>query len=261
MFERIWIAGDIHGSDLPIYNFYHRNKDTFTFSENTDCIILLGDVGANYYLDYRDKNFKKKLSKYPFTYFCIRGNHEARAQSCALKNADHWNLELFFEGAVWVEEQYPNIKYAIDYPFIYYILGYRTLVIPGAYSVDKQHRLKNGWSWFKDEQLTQDEMNIGRELIETDPNFDLVLSHTCPIYYEPTHLFLPMIDQSTVDKTMERYLGEIEFKIKYKRWLWAHFHSFLKYPVTEDGSLRIMLSAGKEAINLEDLMNNNIKKY
>ena len=254
MFERIWVMSDIHGSYLPIENFWRRNKDTINFSENTDCIILLGDVGTNYYLDHRDKNFKKKLSQYPFTYFCIRGNHEARAMSCALKNIDHWNLESFFEGVAWVEEEYPNIKYAIDYPFVYYILGNRTLIIPGAYSVDKQYRLEKGWSWFKDEQLTQDEMNIGRELVEINSSFDLVLSHTCPVCYEPTQFFLPIIDQSTVDKTMERYLGEIEYKITYKAWLWGHFHHFLRYPISKDGSFRIMLSAGEEALNLEETL-------
>lgn len=261
LFTRIWAIGDIHGSYLPIENFWRRNKDTINFSKETDCIILLGDVGANYYLNGRDKKFKQKLEKYPFTYFCIRGNHEARPSLCAAENPDQWSLEPFFEGSGWVENNYPDIKYAMDIPYVYNIDGYKTLVIPGAYSVDKYYRLSKGWTWFEDEQLSEKEMNIGRRIVELDPAFDLILSHTCPIQYEPTDLFLPQIDQSLVDKTMERYLGEIEYKTEYKLWLFGHFHSYRVYPRYKDRQI-IMLSDGKEAINVQEWLidSNNIHK-
>ena len=32
---------------------------------------------------------------------------------------------------------------------------------------------------------------------------DVVFSHTCPLKYEPVEVFLPGIDQSTVDKSTE----------------------------------------------------------
>ena len=254
-FKRIWAMSDIHGSHLPIENFWRRNKDNINFSKETDCIILLGDVGANYYLNGRDKKFKQKLEKYPFTYFCIRGNHEARPSLCAAENPDQWSLEPFFEGSIRIENNYPDIKYAMDIPYIYNIDGYKTLVIPGAYSVDKYYRLSKGWTWFEDEQLSEKEMNLGRRIIEQDPAFDLILSHTCPISYEPTDLFLPQIDQSLVDKTMERYLGEIEYKTEYKLWLFGHFHSYRIYPRYKDRQI-IMLSDGKEAINIQEWLTN-----
>ena len=260
MFTRIYAIGDIHGSHLPIENFWRRNKDNINFSKETDCIILLGDVGANYYLNGRDKKFKQKLEKYPFTYFCIRGNHEARPSLCAAENPDQWSLEPFFEGSIRIENNYPDIKYAMDIPYIYNIDGYKTLVIPGAYSVDKYYRLSKGWTWFEDEQLSEKEMNLGRRLIEQDPAFDLILSHTCPISYEPTDLFLPQIDQSLVDKTMERYLGEIEYKTEYKLWLFGHFHSYRIYPRYKDRQI-IMLSDGKEAINIKEWLTNSNNIY
>lgn len=291
MFQRIWAMADIHGSYLPIENFWRRNKDNIKFSSETDCIILLGDVGANYFFNERDKKFKQKLEKYPFTYFCIRGNHEARPSLCATENPDQWSMEEFFKGSVWVENNYPNIKYAMDVPYIYNIKGYKiestwhnppqeradggkiiaeinfynykTLVIPGAYSVDKYYRLSKGWTWFKDEQLSEEEMDLGRRIIKQDPAFDLILSHTCPIAYEPTDLFLPMIDQSLVDKTMERYLGEIEYNTNYKLWLWGHYHSYRIYPKYNNNQC-IMLSAGDEAINIQEWLDDskNIhKKY
>lgn len=285
MFQHIWAIGDIHGSYLPIENFWRRNKDNINFSPETDCIILLGDVGANYFFNKRDKEFKKKLMRYPFTYFCIRGNHEARPSVCATKDPEHWHKEQMFKGSVWVENDYSNIKYAMDYPYVYQIpyfcdmdeylmedgnceIAYRykyfkTLVIPGAYSVDKYYRLSQGWSWFEDEQLSQEEMDLGREIIKQHPAFDLILSHTCPIAYEPTDLFLSGLDQSLVDKTMERYLGEIEYNTEYKLWLWGHYHSYRVYPKYQNSQC-IMLSAGDEAIDIQEWLenSNNIhKKY
>ena len=251
MFERIWAMSDIHGSFLPIENFYRRNKDNINFSKETDCIILLGDVGTNYSFDGRDKKFKHKLGKFPFTYFCIRGNHEERPSICASLTPELWHIDNFFDNTIYVENNYPYIKYALDGVAIYNINGYRTLSIPGAYSVDKYYRLMHKWSWFEHEQLSEEEMKRGQRIIERDPAFDLVLSHTCPINYEPTDLFLPQVDQSTVDKTMERYLGEIEYKVDYKLWVWGHFHHYRVYPRYQNKQC-IMLSAGEEAINIQE---------
>lgn len=255
MFKRIWAMSDLHGSSLPIKNFYNRNVDKIKFSAETDLIILLGDVGANYFQNHRDRDFKKKLSSFPFTYFCIRGNHEMRASVCANQNRDDWEEKPIFNNITLVEKQYPKILYALDDVAIYNIEEYKTLIIPGAYSVDKEYRINHGWSWFPDEQLSELEKNIGRIRLErSDYNFDLVLSHTCPIAYEPRDLFLPQIDQSKVDKSMEFYLGEIEYQISYKLWLWGHFHQYRVYPFYNDDKhgRSIMLSAGEEAINVKE---------
>ena len=53
---------------------------------------------------------------------------------------------------------------------------------------------------------------------------DTVISHTCPYRYEPQEAFLPMIEQSTVDDSTERWLDEIESKLNYKNWFCGHWH-------------------------------------
>lgn len=58
----------------------------------------------------------------------------------------------------------------------------------------------------------------------TKNRIDIVLSHTCPYKYEPRDAFLPMIDQSTVDDSTERWLDVIEEKVDYKAWLCGHWH-------------------------------------
>ena len=79
--------------------------------------------------------------------------------------------------------------------------------------------------WWEDEQLTDAEKSEVERLIrQTNKHFDLVLSHTCPYSWEPRDLFLPCVDQSTVDNSMELWLENIEKDINWNIWLWAHFH-------------------------------------
>ena len=130
---------------------------------------------------------------------------------------------------------------------------YKTLSLPGAYSVDKYYRLARHLTWYKDEQLDEKEMELGRNLCRNEAPFDLVLSHTCPYPYEPTDLFLAGLDQSTVDSTMERYLGEIEFNLDYKRWAFGHFHADRLYPWA-DGRQMLMLF-NENVVNLDKFMN------
>lgn len=65
-------------------------------------------------------------------------------------------------------------------------------------------------------------------LVCRNNSFDYILSHTAPLNYEPRYLFLSIIDQSTVDKSMENYLQWIYDNIdKEYLTLWGcgHYHS------------------------------------
>lgn len=263
--DKVYLIGDLHGDWHPIMNFNLRNNLNEGYYSENKIFILLGDVGANFYLDGengRDAKFKKKLGTLPFTYFCIRGNHEQRPSVLAAAYPDKWHTEDYFGGMVWVENEYPYIKYAADTVNTYRIGEYRVLTIPGAYSVDKYYRLSKGWTWFPQEQLTKEEMNDGLKLIyyELKQECDLVLSHTCPIMFEPIDLFISSVDQSMVDKTMERYLGSIEYNLQYKAHLWGHYHQYREYP-REAGkpcfnNPRRLMLFNDYAVELEDIMNN-----
>lgn len=258
--KKIYIIGDIHGDYKPINNLYHH------LNENTEncTLIILGDFGGNYFFNYRDIKFKQKLSKYKFTYFIIRGNHEERPSICREKNPNDWHMESFWEGSVYVENKFPYIKYALDYPSIYLIPNQngdsiKTLVLPGAYSADKYHRLINNWSWFPHEQCTETEMRYGEKIAKATFNWNLVLSHTCPVIYEPTDLFLPMINQSTVDRTTERWLGKIEHNLNYKLWCWGHFHANRIYPVYNDKDKVMVYNTGY--FDLYNYFNNGFNPF
>jgi 3-oxoacid CoA-transferase subunit A len=214
--QMIYVTGDIHGNPTRIENFCMEHSIS-----NEDILIILGDTGLNYYLDYRDDWLKKRLANLPITIFCIRGNHEERPQ-----NISTYKIKQMFGNDVFYEPKYPNIIFAKD-GNIYNIEGNKCLAIGGAYSVDKDYRLACGWTWFKDEQLSKEEMlSIGAgitEYMETD-NIDYILTHTCPYNIRPTHLFLSDIDQSTVDTSMEHWMQSLSDILNFKRWYFGHYH-------------------------------------
>jgi len=205
----IYITGDTHR------DFSRLNNIKFN---NDDILIVLGDAGINYFLNNEDIKYKEYLKRYNIKLFCIRGNHEERPE-----NIKTYKESTMFGGKVYIEKNYPNLIFAKDGE-IYNIDKKRVLVIGGAYSVDKEYRIIYGHRWFKDEQLTKEEMDIIFDKVKGS-HFDVVLTHTCPYKYEPKEMFLEGLDQSKVDKSMEYFLDKIEENIDYDKWYCGHFHN------------------------------------
>ena len=210
----IYYTGDIHGSKFEITRFCKRMRPT-----REDTIVLLGDVGANYFGDERDLELKRALNKLKSTVLCIHGNHEKRPDQIPFYETRTWN-----GGQVWVEEAFPNLLFAQDGE-IYNIEGLSHLVIGGAYSVDKFYRLYRGLHWWADEQPSPAiKAHVEHQIMKNGYKVDVVLSHTCPFRYEPTEAFLPMVDQSMVDSSTEEWLNTIEQQLDYKAWFCGHWH-------------------------------------
>jgi len=208
----VYFTGDIHGSPFKLQVFCRYMELT-----EKDTIVILGDVGANYYGGKRDKQFKEQIAKLAPTIFCIHGNHEQRPANIPSYKAKEWN-----DGPVWYEEEYPNLLFARD-GNIYVIDGIRYLVIGGAFSVDKNYRLSRGYGWWADEQPSEEiKARVGRRVANS--GLDVILSHTCPFKYEPREAFLPGIDQSEVDSSTEEWLDTIEESVDYKAWFCGHWH-------------------------------------
>lgn len=209
-----FVTGDTHGDLRKVARFCAKRKLT-----KDDVVIILGDAGINYFGNHRDKDPRKQASRTAATIFCIHGNHEQRPQSMDMYREKRWH-----GGIVYVEDKYPNILFAKDGE-IFDFDGYKTLVIGGAYSVDKFYRLENGWSWFEDEQPDEKtKQYVEAQLDSHDWRIDIVLSHTCPKKYEPIEAFIEGLDQSLVDKSTEEWLDYVEEKLDYKRWYCGHFH-------------------------------------
>jgi len=210
--QMVYLTGDIHGNPSRVIAFSERNELT----EN-DTIIILGDVGANYYLSYKDTLMKSELNAIGIDILCIHGNHE-----CRPSNIPSYHLRECNGGKVWVEDKYPHLLFAKDGE-VYTIEDNNYIAIGGAYSVDKYYRLAMNYGWWEDEQPSDDVKKYVEKQI-SENKIDVVLSHTCPFKYEPTEVFLPQIDQSTVDTSTELWLDKIDEKIDCMAWFCGHWH-------------------------------------
>lgn len=210
-----YITGDKHGDYDQIIEFCYKNN-----TSKNDIMIILGDAGINYYLDSKDYTLKNHLKEVSITLFCIHGNHEERPYNIA-----GYKSKIFNDGIAYYEEKYPNILFAKDGE-VYNFNELSTLVIGGAYSVDKYYRLALGYNWYDSEQPNEKIKNDVRKTLKKYNNkIDVILSHTCPFKYMPYEVFLENVNQLDVDKSTEEFLDEIENNTQYQKWYCGHYHT------------------------------------
>ena len=246
MIKHWLVTGDTHSHNAERLKTLESKYPDFKPEETA--LIILGDAGFQFYKNMKSWKIKHETAKLGYTLYCLRGNHEDRIANCpnAIKEYDE-----DVHGFIYYEPEFSNIKYFEDIPAAYQINGHSVLTIPGAYSVDKWYRLAMSWTWFPQEQLTAEEMEQAEKKFG-DYGFDFVLSHTCPLFWEPTDLFLNGIDQSKVDKSMEIWLDKFKDKIMWGIWLFGHYHADrLERPYVEQFYTKVE--------NMEDVYNRWMK--
>lgn len=210
----IYITGDTHGEFSRIEKFCHVFQTT-----KDDILIILGDAGINYFGE-SDNKLKKYLQSLPITFFCIYGNHEERPE-----NIKTYKEVKKFSGIVYQEDAYSNLLFAKDSE-IYNLNQKKVLVIGGAFSVNKELMIQNGYKWFKDEQPSfKIKQKVLENLEKNNNKVDVILSHTCPYKYLPHEMFHIGVDQNKVDQSLERFLDKLENSVNYQKWYCGHFHT------------------------------------
>ncbi len=211
----LYLTGDIHGNTRTALGAILKNNIT-----SDDVLILLGDVGLNYYgADQMDRKRKIRLNRMEIPIFCIHGSHEERPF-----NIPSYHEAVWHGGTVYVEDDFPNLLFAKDGE-VFNLEGQKAIVVGGAYSADKFQRLRYGWNWFPDEQPSDEIKKRTEESLDAcDWKVDLVLSHTCPQKYTPVETLISGLDESTVDRSTEEWLDAIENRLDYKAWYCGHWH-------------------------------------
>lgn len=220
--QKTWLVkGDCH-ADFSWLDYHFVQ----VFEPDELAIIILGDAGFNVGQG-KQVSLKEQVNKSGIDIYCVRGNHEIAPYNMPGMEKV-WDETV--SGYVYLEKEFPHIKYFKDYG-VYWLKDtsgqeFKTLVIGGAYSVDKYWRLKMNHFWYPLEQLTEAQRADCDRMIDEmpDKHFNFVLTHTCPMDMQPVDKFLSMVDQSTVDNTMEKWLSTVEERITFDRWLSGHFH-------------------------------------
>jgi 3-oxoacid CoA-transferase subunit A len=190
--------------------------------------IILGDGGFMWQNNQNtDRVNYQMLNFRPFPILCVIGNHEPILGMNDLEEVD-----------IGIGEKVYKIN---DKPFTAYlkrgkaynIEGLKILVLGGALSVDKKDR-KAGKTWWEKEYWTEDEKKNVMRFIETENEFDFVISHTGPDSIN-RGLF-----ESIEGETSKKFNDEVAFlndmiekKISFREWWCGHWHQNLFHYDTE----------------------------
>ena len=228
---KFFITGDKHRNFSRIKKFC-RDMNT----RRKDVLIVLGDAGFNYYDDERDDNLKREISALNITLFCLHGNKENRPQNIAT-----YGIRSFCGGKVYYEPKYPNILFAVDGE-IYTFEGKKYMVVGGAHSVDKLRCLEEKLPFWADEMPDDVTKAKVEERLKAENNTVYgMLTHTCPIDYLPTEMFVSTRQNAIIkrkprkakskkmfkpdiDRSTEIWLGELEKKLDFEIWFCGHYH-------------------------------------
>ena len=219
----VYITGDKHRNYKAFLRFVKKHKLT-----PRDTVVILGDSGFNCFGDRRDDALKEKISQAGPAVLCIHGNKERRPEEIPF-----YKQGRFSGGAVWYEEQYPNLLFAQDCQ-IYTLAGRDAVVLGGAHSVDRLFCLENDRPVWEHEDVSEETKKRLEEVLAARGNrVDYILSHTVPYKYEPREMFLSNRKRKKpkkgfvpdIDKTTEKWLDKIEESVYYRHWFAGHYHT------------------------------------
>ncbi|MEK8132954.1 metallophosphoesterase [Paenibacillus filicis] len=216
----IYITGDVHGSVSIGKRLNTRNFPQQKSLTKKDYVIIAGDFGLVWNNDKEDMYWRKWLNKEKsFTTLFIDGNHENHDLLDAYP-VEEWNGGKVHK----INESIIHLMRGQ----VYEIEGKKFFTFGGADSHDKEHR-REGISWWRREMPSYAEYEEGLKNLDRHRwVVDYVITHTCcsgtmeriserlGIRYE--------LDQ------MHRYFNDIDKKLKYKKWFFAHFHADIELP-------------------------------
>lgn len=240
----IYITGDVHGDTEDfdyrlntVHNIVTKQGHSIDVGLDIDDIVIIaGDVGLSYG-NHKSKGLYSLMSEdyAHVTFVIVRGNHDTRYFRDHTDSKgyprDDFEISQEYGDSIIYDKNAPNIVYVRDDGGHYEIGGKEILIVPGAYSVDKDYRQHNGLPYEKEELLTAKEMDrlIGiSEDMRDECSEMYIVSHTCPNSWIPeiSDLFLSGVNQDNVDKGMEKMLDIVYNNVHNvcNRLYFGHYH-------------------------------------
>ena len=185
--------------------------------------IILGDGGFLW-----PGNQKTDLLNYetlafrPFPILCVVGNHDPILGMSNLAETD-----IGIGETVYKINDVPFVAY-LKRGKVYFIDGFKFLVLGGALSIDKAGRIAE-LSWWKEEYWSEKEKQDLFNLLKRQSSFDFVISHTGPESINNT-VFAPILVRRI------RFIDEVALlnddvlkQIQFNEWWCGHWHRDLYY--------------------------------
>lgn len=204
----IYVTGDTH---RKIDNRF--SEKPLTKLTEKDYLIVLGDFGGVWYDDESDNLFLSYFEKQKYTTLFIDGNHENH------KKLNDFPVEVWNNGKI---HKIKNNIFHLMRGQIFNIDGYKIFTFGGAYSIDKNMRTEF-IDWWKEEEGNYEEMNEAFDNLEKENNqVDFILTHAGPA--SKLKNFFNYFGMNFTSSSTEKFLDEINNKVKFKHWFCGHYH-------------------------------------
>jgi hypothetical protein len=218
----ILFSGDFHANEIGEIRFISKDTLLKTYGPKKfgkiKYHIILGD-GGFMWQNNREKDFRnyQALAERPFPVLCVLGNHEP---IYGMKDIPETDIGI--GETVYQINKKPFTAY-LKRGKVYTIDGIKFLVLGGALSIDKAYRIPNR-SWWELEYWKEQEKLDLFKLLETENEFDIVISHTGPFHINRM-LFRgdSVFNHKSADEVS--FLNEkIHDRIQFREWLFGHWH-------------------------------------
>ena len=205
----IYVTGDTH---RKIDNRF--SEKPLTKLTEKDYLIILGDFGGIWYENDEINNlFLSYFEKQKYTTLFIDGNHENH------KKLNDFPVEVWNGGKI---HRIKNNIFHLMRGQIFNIDGYKIFTFGGAYSIDKHIRTEF-IDWWKEEEGNYEEMNEAFDNLEKENNqVDFILTHAGPA--SKLKNFFNYFGMNFTSSSTEKFLDEINNKVKFKHWFCGHYH-------------------------------------
>lgn len=214
----IRLRGDTHNEIGQFSETAMPGESSWT---KDDILIVTGDFGFVFRGEDRyisERNNLNTLAQKPYQILFIDGNHEGFPFLKAYPEEVRFGAPVrkIRDNIFWLQRGY-----------IYNIQGHSFFAMGGAYSMDKDFRMKyfeicREPIWFEDELPVQEEYQRAiSNLKEAGMSIDYILTHTAP------RTIIPRIIHASPDMhdaELTGFLDWIYHEVSFKKWYFGHFH-------------------------------------